>query len=130
MKALIKYLITLVSGLLGALLIFWMKGLFGQTEAVVIFHILSDGFFAVGTVITAIGVLIFTTNEGTFDMLVYGMGTFISMFRKNHPRKHETFYDYRVSRADKKIKFGFLLLCGLIYLALAIVMYLMYRSHC
>lgn len=130
MKALRKYLITLACGLVGALLIFWLKDIFNQTEPVVIFHILSDGFFAVGTVITAMGLLIFTTNEGTFDMIVYGMGSFFGMFRKNHTRKYETFYDYRVSRAEKKVKFGFLVFCGLIYLALAIIMYFIYRGYC
>ena len=37
--------------------------------------------------------------------------------------------DYRSSRAANKFGFGFLLLSGVIILAIAVVMYLLYRSY-
>lgn len=129
MKRLRKYLITMLIGLAAVAWILWSKDIYSQTEAVTIFHILCDAFFAVGVVILCIGLLIFSTNEGTFDIIVYGVSTFFGMFKKNHVRKYDTFYDYRVSRADKKVKFGYLLICGLILLAVSMVMYLMYRQY-
>ncbi|MBE6569035.1 MAG: DUF3899 domain-containing protein [Ruminococcaceae bacterium] len=124
-----KYLITILAGLLAVFLILWAKDIFVQTETVVVFHILCDAFFAVGVVITGVGLLIFSTNEGTFDMLSYGMSVFADMFRRKPLRKYDTFYDYRVSRQDKKLHFGFMLICGLLFLAVSGVMYYLYRMH-
>ncbi len=128
MKNLMKYGITLLVGLGIAFLILLSKDLFAQTELVNVFHILSDAFFVVGVVITGLGLLVFSSNEGTFDMLIYGMDSFLDIFRRKSTKKYATFYDYRASRADKKIGFGFLLICGLIFLAIAAVMYLLYRQ--
>ncbi|MBQ2385583.1 MAG: DUF3899 domain-containing protein [Clostridia bacterium] len=125
----LKYFITLLCGFAASMLIFLVKDIFSQTEAVNVFHILCDGFFAVGVVITAMGLLIFTSNEGTFDAIVYGVGSFIDMFRRTSKRKYETLYDYRESRSEKKVKFGFLLICGLFFILLAMVMYLFYRKY-
>ena len=129
MKSLVKYAITLLIGFLLVFMIICSKDIFAQTEAVKIFHILCDGFFVVGVVTTSAGLLVFSSNEGTFDMLVYGVGTFVDMFRKQSTRKYETFYDYKDSRSGKKIKFGFLLLCGLFFIVVSLVMYWFYRQY-
>ena len=125
----LKYFITLLCGFAASMLIFLVKDIFSQTEAVNVFHILCDGFFAVGVVITAAGLLIFSSNEGSFDAIVYGVSSFIDMFRRTSKRKYETLYDYRESRSEKKVKFGFLLICGLFFILLAMVMYLFYRKY-
>ncbi len=129
MKTLKKYLITLIIGFLTVFLIALSKDIFEQTSIVKILHILCDCFFVVGVVTTSIGLLIFSSNEGTFDILVYGVSSFVDMFRKTSKKKYETFYDYRDSRADKKISFGFLLICGLIILAISLIIYLFYRVY-
>lgn len=129
MKALRKYLITLLVGFGLVALILWGKDLFGQTEPVKIYHILCDAFFVVGVVITSAGLLVFSANEGTFDMLSYGMTSFLDMFRKNKRNQYDTFFDYRMSKADKKVQFGFLLICGVFFLAVSFVMYYLYTLH-
>ena len=128
MKAFKKYLITLLAGFGAAALIAWSKDLFAQTTAVAVYHILCDSFFVVGVVITSIGLLILSTNEGTFDMLVYGMKAFVDIFRKESVRKYDNFYDYRMSREDKKLPFGFLLICGVFFLAVSMVMLYCYNQ--
>ena len=129
MRSLSKYLIVLLIGLLLVTLIVSSKDIFSQTEPVEIFHILCDGFFAVGVVITSAGLLVFSSNEGTFDMLVYGVSSFVDLFRRTSKKKYDTFYDYRASRSDKKIQFGFILISGLIFLAVSLVMYALYRAY-
>ncbi len=129
MKTFLKYFITLLVGFLMALGIMMSKDLFAQTNPVVIFHILCDAFFATGVVISGMGLLIFTSNEGTFDMMVYGVRSFFDMFRKNPSKKYPTFYDYRTSREDKKIKFGFMLICGVFFIAVSLVMYYFYTRY-
>ncbi len=128
MKELKKYGITLLTGLVMTGLILWGKDFFNQTDAKMIFHILSDAFFVPGVVITGIGLLVFSANEGSFDMLAYGIDAFADFFRKQSRKKAPTYYDYKVMRADKKVRFGFLLISGLIFLAVAGVMYLLYRN--
>ena len=129
MKAYKKFFITMLIGLGAVALILWSKDILQQTAPVEIFHILTDAFFVVGTVITCAGLLVFSSNEGSFDMLVYGVKSFLDMFRKNSMKKYDTFYDYRESRADKKLKFGFLLICGLMFLTISLVMYFFYRQY-
>ena len=126
MKILKKYLITFAVGLIVTLLIIWYRGIFSETETVKIFHTLCDAFFIVGTTLTCSGLLVFSSNEGTFDMIVYGLGSFWSMFRKSSKRKYETFYDYRESRSEKKISFSYIVFTGLFFLAVSGVMYLLY----
>ncbi len=129
MKKLKKYLITILIGFLIVLLIVLSKDIFAQTSPQIIFHILSDAFLVAGVVITAAGLLVFSSNGGTFDMLIYGLNSFADMFRKKSKKKYPTFYDYRESKADKKLKFGFMVISGLFFLAVAVVMYLIYRKY-
>lgn len=129
MKAFKKYGITLLIGFLAAAWIAWEKDILAQTAPIDVFHILCDAFFVAGTVITCAGLLVFSSNEGTFDMLVYGTRAFFDMFRKTSKKKYDTFYDYRESRADKKLPFGFLLICGIFFLAVSMVMYFLYCQY-
>ncbi len=122
MKAFRKYLITVIVGLTAVAGIVWAKDILAQTEPARIFHILCDAFFAVGTVMVCAGVLIFSSNEGTFDIIRYGLSSFADLFREKSQKKYATFFDYRESRTDKKVSFGFLLICGLIFLAVSLAM--------
>lgn len=129
MRAAKKYWITALVGLLIVAAIALSKDLFAQTNPQRIFHILTDAFFVAGVLLTGSGLLVFSSNEGSFDILVYGMNSFFDMFRKKSLKKYETYFDYKESRADKKVKFGFLLICGGVYLAIAFIMYFLYRHY-
>ena len=129
MRSVKKYLITAVVGLLLVGAIVWSKDLFAQTAPVKVFHILCDAFFAVGVVIFAAGVLVFSSNEGTFDIFAYGVSSFVDIFRKKSQKKYNTFYDYRESREDLKLPFGFLMLTGAVFIAVSLVMLYFYHSY-
>lgn len=129
MKTLKKYLITLAVGFLTVLLVIWFRGIFSQTDPEQIFHILCDAFFVAGTLLSCGGLLVFSANEGTFDMIVYGLDSFFDNFRKKSTKKYATFYDYRESRAGKKVSFGYIVFCGLFFLAISGIMYLFYNKY-
>ena len=129
MRAGKRYLITLLIGFGVVALFLWSKDILAQTEIVDVFHILCDAFFVVGFLITAAGLLVLSSNEGTFDMLIYGTKAFLDMFRKNSIKKYDSFYDYRMARSETKLPFGFLLICGLFFLAISMVMYYFYRQY-
>ena len=129
MKAFLKYLITILVGLAGVAGVVISKDIFGQTQLVNVLHILCDGFFVMGVVLTGFGALIFTSNEGAFDMMAFGLQSFWDLFRKERKLKGVTYYDYQVARSEKKLKFGFILICGLAFLAVAVVFFLLYQQH-
>ena len=124
-----KYLITLLVGFALVALILASKGVFSMTKPAEILHGLTDAFFVVGVVMTGGGLLVFSSNEGSFDMLVYGVSSFLDFFRKTSRKKYDTFYDYRESRADKKYSFGFLLICGLFFVAVSLVLLYFYGKY-
>ena len=93
MRSAKKYLITMAVGIAGVLYILWLRDFFNQTETAAIFHILCDAFFVVGVVMACIGLLIFSSNEGTFDGLVYSVKSFFNLFRKTGVKKYDTYYD-------------------------------------
>ena len=126
MSALKKYVITVLCGLAGVAYVLWLKDIFGQTETKMIFHILCDGFFVVGVVKVCIGLLIFSSNKGTFAGLTYSVKSFIDLFRKPGMKKYETYHDYKDARTEKKIPFGFLLICGAVFIGISLVMLYLY----
>jgi hypothetical protein len=129
MKTLKRILITLVIGLVFVFMVAASKEVFKETEAKVIFHILSDSFFAVGVVITGFGLLVVASNGGAFDMLSYGVSTFFSFFRRSKARKYADFYEYRVAKEKNKHNFGFLLIAGSIIIVIALIMYVFYNKY-
>lgn len=129
MKTLKRILITLVIGLVFVFMVAASKEVFKETEAKVIFHILSDSFFAIGVVITGFGLLVVASNGGAFDMLSYGVSTFFSFFRRSKARKYADFYEYRVAKEKNKHNFGFLLIAGSIIIVIAIIMYVFYNKY-
>ena len=121
-----KFWISLCVCAVSTFLTACLLDVFGQTDPASVFRILSDSFLVVGMVATCIALLLFASNEGTFDMIVYGVATFWSVFRRDMWRKYDTFYDYRVARQEKKVPFLFLLACGIIFLLASALMYVVY----
>ena len=128
MKLLKKYLITLALESLAVLAVLVSKDLFIQTEAINVYHILADAFFAIGFITFGIGLLIFSSNEGVFDGLAFAVGSFINMFKKDPSKKYASLYEYRESKGERNTEFSFILLSGLAFLVISAVTYILYRS--
>ena len=129
MKALKKYLITLGAGLLVILMIVSAKGIFTVKDTAEILKILCDSFFAIGFTMAGFGLLVFTSNEGVFDGLVFGVSSFINMFRKGYVKKYRNLFEYKESRANKKYSFGYLIICGVILLAVSFIILPFYNKY-
>ena len=128
MRLLKKYLITLALEALAVLAVLVSKDLFLQTEAIKVYHILTDAFFAVGFITFGIGLLVFSSNEGVFDGLTFAVGAFINMFKKETSKKYSSLYEYRELKGERNTEFSFVLLSGLAFLLVSAVTYLLYRS--
>lgn len=129
MKKIFKYLITLLVGLALAAWVAISKGIFSETRAEIIFGILSDAFFVPGVLLLGVGGLIFVSNEGIFDGFTYGIISFIDIFRKDKQNKYRTFFDYRQSKGERDTSFGFMLVCGLAFIAISGIMYLLFNNY-
>ena len=77
-----KYIITSIIGLVFVALILISKDIIFQENAKDVIHILTDSFFVVGVVISGFGAIIFASNEGTFDMLAFGILKFFDLFKR------------------------------------------------
>ena len=123
MKNMKKFWVSFIICSICTIVMAWLRGVFEQTSPVYVFHILSDCFLIVGILAACIALLLFVSNEGTFDIFVYGMQSFWGFFRNDRPGKYDTFYDYRMARQEKKVPFLFLLACGGIFLLMSVLMY-------
>ncbi|MFA6627972.1 MAG: DUF3899 domain-containing protein [Bacilli bacterium] len=130
MKNVIRYLITTSVGLVIVLIIVLSKHIFSLDDAIEIYQVLTDAFFVAGVLITGYGLLVVSSNGGTFDMLVYGVGRFFDLFRNDMMKvKHKTFYDYRMAKLDRQQGFGFLIIVGLVFLGISgLFLWLYYQA--
>ena len=107
----------------------YSKDIFNQTELSEILHILTDSFSIPAVLITGFGGLIFVSNEGVFDGLAYGVTSFIDMFRKEKKNQFRTFYDYKESKSERDMSFGYLLICGVLFIVIDAVMLMLYNQY-
>ena len=127
MKKYLRYFVTTGIGLIFSALIIFGKGAFCQNEIKDTYKILADGFFVPGILFVCFGLLIFSSNEGTFDMLAFGFKWLINTFKKDMPRMG-TFYDYRMSRREKSKSFGYICIVGLFFVAISALFAYLYMQ--
>ena len=101
------------------------------TDLLVRMHILTDATFVSGIVMFGIGLLVVASNGGAFEMFVYGMRRFISLFQKDVNKiKFKTFYDYHVYKSNEpKQSFAYLLIVGGAFIALSGLFLTIYMTN-
>ncbi len=129
MKTFVKYLITFGVGAVLSFIVMNSKDLFSQTDLATIYHILSDSFLVSGVLLGGLGLLVFVSNEGVFDILIFGTKQFFGFFRKAKTQKFADFYEYKEARAQKKLKFGSILVCGAFYVLLSVIMLILNKQY-
>ena len=87
---------------------------------------LADAFTVPSIVMLMLGLLVWISTMGGFDMLGYALSRAKEAFFPS-TYKHEQFYDYKV-RKDKNRKrgYGFMFISGGIYLSPAIIFNILY----
>jgi uncharacterized membrane protein YdcZ (DUF606 family) len=119
-KRLIAYAISFVVGCLFSLVIFWVRDLFKQTELRNIYWILSDGFFFSGVLLFGSGMLVFLSNEGTFNFLSYAVQRLLSRFIHTMKVTNMTYTDFvGFQKSREKTPFAFLLIVGAVFILVA-----------
>lgn len=128
MKKLLKTLILILTGLVAAVVIAAMRGLFSAQDTETALKALCDSFTVPAVVFICAGLLIFCANGGTFDMIGYGVKTLFSVLQTNEKMKQnkESFADYRARKRENDQPFGYLLLIGLGFFLVSIILVIVY----
>lgn len=102
---------------------FWKK-MFTEMPTVHLYRNLSDMFFTLTVINGGVGILVWATNEGSFDAIAYGLRSFFSMFSPYGPKtKYGSYYEYKQVKGHQRYPFGFLLVYGALFLILSLIMY-------
>ncbi len=124
-----KYIVTTIIGLAAAFAIMCYKGIFYVSGAADAMQILSDAFLVPGVFIMGVGLIVVAANGGTFDMLGYAVRMiFDGLKRDLKNRKYKDFAEYREARKDRKIGYGYLLITGAAFIALAVLFLLIWYN--
>ena len=119
----LRLAVTLLVGLAMGTGVFAARGGFAASEWPDIAAALCDACFVPAALFISLGLLLFVSNDGLFDIMSFGVQKVLRLVQSAEKQAAfpKTFYDYRVLRQGKKAGFGFLLLAGAVYLALAAV---------
>ena len=120
MKRVLPYLVTTLVGAAIVVTIILAQRIWTAEDMTEIMRRLSDAFFVAGVCIGGVGLLVFASNGGVFYMLTFGIIRLFDLFRRNiNERKYKDVYEYKESKKDKKHGFGFMLVVGLVFIAIA-----------
>lgn len=128
-KVVLQYSITTAIGAIIAVIIMGAQGLFaGGLEPHDVYHILCDAFFVPGVIFACVGLIVFASHGGVFDMLGFAVRLFFDLFRKDPTkRKYKDFYEYKEAKKDKsKWSITFLLIVGLVFILVSVIFLIPY----
>ena len=129
MKTFYRYLITSCVALLIVVLIGWARDGFVEENAQALAQIWCDAFFASGAFFVCAGLIVVASNGGVFDMLGYAVTLLWYTFKSSKvERKYKTFYDYREARKDRKRSVSYILIVGLVLVAVSVILLIVYDS--
>ena len=126
-KKALPYIISAVIGAIIFIIIICVKKIWNEGETQAVMHILSDACFVPGVLLAGVGLIIFASNGGAFDMLAYAVIRFFDLFKRDpRNKKYKDFYEYREAKKDRKRGMAFMLLVGVAYIALAVIFLIVY----
>ena len=127
LKKAVPYVVSAVVGMVVFTIIVCTKKIWNYDDGKQVLRILRDAFFVPGVILAGVGLLIFASNGGAFDMLSYAFIRFFDLFRRDvRNKKYKDFYEYREAKKDKKRGMAFMLIVGVIFIALAGIMLIAY----
>ncbi|MBP5462438.1 MAG: DUF3899 domain-containing protein [Lachnospiraceae bacterium] len=99
-KSFLRYVI--VTGILLAIIFLWIflgGGFSDGKRKLERMKLWSDAFFVVGGFTFCLGMLLWASGEGSFDMIGYAISTF---FGTKYAGKHETYLEYKERKHDRR----------------------------
>lgn len=130
---LLKYGCTTLVGLgIACLVIYGQTGFFAlkELDSRNLYMVLCDAFTIPGVLILLTGCLMAVGNQGAFDGVGYALSVAAKMLIPGGRASVERYSDYRERKHEKKGgRFGFLLVDGGCFLAVALVFLVLYQTQ-
>ena len=121
--------VYLSSALVVFLLCAVIWGLFDQSEPLEIVRVLADSCFIPGALFVGISLIGWMSTKGAYDIFGYSIRGLLSLWKKESYFKSNSYYDYKQKKdEERKPMSKHMLFVGLIFLALGIVMTVVYLS--
>lgn len=124
---LLRYGITLALGAALTWLILDLQGYAYLTSDMARYRLLSNAFTIPGTIMLMVGLLVLISSTGVYDGLGYTLRWLRMTLLPFDTAKHERYYDYvQRKRSLPRLHGGFLIVCGIIFLAIAVVFLILF----
>ena len=119
-KKLLKYGIPFLIGAVITVSVAMGQGL-GSVGAAMAMRTLSDGCFVTTILLGGMGIRVWVSTTGFFDIFTYAGKSLLVLFSPmKQPEKLKKFYEYKVDKDEKRKKADFtLLIVGAMYLLLS-----------
>ena len=116
-----EWLITLFIGFVIATAVSLSRGFSFSADTELSFRSLSDGCFISAFVLMGVGILVWISTTGFFDIFGYAMHSLLVLFTSlRNPSSHESYIDYKAQKNEKRGKAQpYILIVGLIFLVLS-----------
>lgn len=127
-RASMKYVMASVTGLILSFAIMYWRGITLAETTQEIMQAVSDGFFVVGFLYVAFGLLFVAAHAGTLDIITYGFRSVIWLFTPFAKNRDEGgYYEYKMKKKEKRKGVPyFLIWVGLVFVALSVLFLVLY----
>ena len=125
-----QYMAAFFAGLVIAVLVALLRGFAFEQAGYLKARYLSDGFFVAGVLLTGVGVLIWISTTGFFDLFSYAFHSLPVLFTAlKNPEEHTHYYEFKAMQEKKRGKpLYFLVIVGAGYLLLSAICLGMYYN--
>lgn len=126
-KKWLSYIIASIVGLAIFVAIICRFEIWNAAGIKYVMQILTDACFVPGVLLAGVGLIIFASNGGAFDMLAFAVIRIFDLFKKDCKNsKYKDFYEYHEAKKDVKRPMAFMLIIGTIFIILAVIFYGVY----
>lgn len=123
-----KYIFAfLLACLFSILLLFYYK-VFTLKSAKAIYGALANVFFVPGMVLFCLGLLIFSTNEGVFRMIAFGVKKAIKIIFTSK-KDEKDYYQYNLEKSEEKAPWFHFTFVGIIFIIVSIIFSVLYINN-
>ncbi len=133
-KTVIKYLVTIGIAFAATLLVIWLRDLSAEGDLQQRYRILADAFCVPGVILMCFSGIMWVASDGFFDSLGYAFSRVGGMFIPAFKIKHETFFDYKQRKSEKRAEkesgsFWYLFFVGLGFVLVSAIFTVLYEMN-
>lgn len=105
----------------------FLRGVLKAEGAADVLRCFSDAAFVAGVVMLVAGGLMWTADQGVADGLGYGASLIFRKRGRNFEENRESYSEYKERKHTKKIRVAEFIICGGVFIALALALLIPYE---